>query len=564
MNKIIATIAVFVFAFAASARTVNINLGAHVGKDVTAMLRTQLTPLSPNDHAIITLSKKGAYYLSGTVVAKCNVTLSGCGAKSKFILCNGNNSTAFKAFTDDTFLEFIGTKRHPISVDIHNLGIHLQEHTGFWWFNGPNGKREAKFAVKIYHAQSVNVDRVNSTLKNAICTNFNLRVCSNVNFSNCILTNYNNCSEGGIIWIEGATSNVNITNNVINKYGNDEAIGIYGSHQEINNGRITFGNTSKNNINISNNVFNYGYNGKDKEHVMNDVLISLFTNGYDDGNICSMEDLVFSNNKLNISDPMRITMQFRIDKTDTYHGCVVDNNSFLNTYGNSGGEQFYKTDIKITDKSDFSRQPAIEINNNSFVNESALLTRWGSTGLSHIQLAGGNVMFAENSTNDEQAFADKKGGILAYITGASTLNLEANSAAGLAMIGCISDAGGVGNVEINASNNLFEGITTIYSDKVQQLDVNFSNNTFKSNNMNFFLQEFAKEGTVVFNHNDVSVKGGGGQLMTHWANTNAMDMRFNSVEVIGNSFFGVDNAQKMLINMQNVGQKTIRNNSFSK
>ena len=60
MNKIIATIAVFVFAFAVSARTVNINLGAHVGKDVTAMLRTQLTPLSPNDHAIITLSKKGA------------------------------------------------------------------------------------------------------------------------------------------------------------------------------------------------------------------------------------------------------------------------------------------------------------------------------------------------------------------------------------------------------------------------------------------------------------------------------------------------------------------------
>ena len=81
---------------------------------------------------------------------------------------------------------------------------------------------------------------------------------------------------------------------------------------------------------------------------MNDVLISLFTNGYDDGNICSMEDLVFSNNKLNISDPMRITMQFRIDKTDTYHGFLVENNSFLNTYGNSGGEQFYKTDIKIT------------------------------------------------------------------------------------------------------------------------------------------------------------------------------------------------------------------------
>lgn len=564
MNKIIATIAIFALALAASARTVTINLGPYVNKDVTALLRTQLSHLPTNDHAIITLSKKGLYYLSGTVVAKCNVTLSGCGSKSKFILCNGSDNKDFKAFTDDTFLEFIGTKNHPISVDIQNLSIDLQEHTGFWWLNSPNGKRNAKFAVKIYHAHRVNVNKVNSTLKNALCTTFDLRVCTNISFSNCRLTNFNNCSEGGIIWIEGATSNVNITNNVLNKYGNDEALGIYGSHQEINNGHISFGNTSKKNIHISGNIFNYGYNGKDKTKVMNDVLISLFSNGYENGYVCTMEDLEFSDNRFNISDPMRITLQFKVDTPDTYNRLLVQNNTFLNTTENSGGEQFYKTDIKITDKSNFSQQPSIEISNNSFVNESAVLTQWGSTGLSHIQLAGGNVLFSGNTTNDEQAQEHKKGGILAYITAGSILNLEDNNAKGLAMIGCISDAGGVDNVVINASNNIFEGITTIYSDKVQQIDVNFTNNTFRSDNMNFFLQEFAKEGTVVFNHNNVTVKGGGGELMTHWANTNTMNMRFHNLEVIGNSFFGVDNVQKMLINMQNVRQKTIRNNSFSK
>lgn len=564
MNKIIATIAIFALALAASARTVTINLGPYVNKDVTALLRTQLSHLPTNDYAIITLSKKGLYYLSGTVVAKCNVTLSGCGSKSKFILCNGSDNKDFKAFTDDTFLEFIGTKNHPISVDIQNLSIDLQEHTGFWWLNSPNGKRNAKFAVKIYHAHRVNVNKVNSTLKNALCTTFDLRVCTNISFSNCRLTNFNNCSEGGIIWIEGATSNVNITNNVLNKYGNDEALGIYGSHQEINNGHISFGNTSKKNIHISGNIFNYGYNGKDKTKVMNDVLISLFSNGYENGYVCTMEDLEFSDNRFNISDPMRITLQFKVDTPDTYNRLLVQNNTFLNTTENSGGEQFYKTDIKITDKSNFSQQPSIEISNNSFVNESAVLTQWGSTGLSHIQLAGGNVLFSGNTTNDEQAQEHKKGGILAYITAGSILNLEDNNAKGLAMIGCISDAGGVDNVVINASNNIFEGITTIYSDKVQQIDVNFTNNTFRSDNMNFFLQEFAKEGTVVFNHNNVTVKGGGGELMTHWANTNTMNMRFHNLEVIGNSFFGVDNVQKMLINMQNVRQKTIRNNSFSK
>ena len=555
---------VSIFSISISARTLTINLGASVGKDVTKLLRTQLSQLSPSDQAIITLSKKGNYYLSGTVEAKCNIAISGTGDKSKFILCNGTDIGEFKAFTDDSFLEFIGTKEHPITVDIHNISIDLQEHKGFWWLNNPDGSRNEKFAIKIYHANKVMISNVNSTLKNAFCTTFNLRVCSNINFSNCKLTNYNNCSGGGIIWIEGATSNVNITNNVLNKYGNDEALGIYGSHQEINNGQITFGNTSKKNIHVSGNIFNYGYNGKDKTKVMNDVLISLFSNGYENGYVCTMEDLEFSDNRFNISDPMRITLQFKIDTPDTYNRLLVQNNTFLNTTENSGGEQFYKTDIKITDKSNFSRQASIEISNNSFVNESAVLTQWGSTGLSHIQLAGGNVLFSGNTTNDEQAQEHKKGGILAYITAGSILNLEDNNAKGLAMIGCISDAGGVDNVVINASNNIFEGITTIYSDKVQQIDVNFTNNTFRSDNMNFFLQEFAKEGTVVFNHNNVTVKGGGGELMTHWANTNTMNMRFHNLEVIGNSFFGVDNAQKMLINMQNVRQKTIRNNSFSK
>ncbi|UKI44926.1 MAG: hypothetical protein L6U16_05735 [Porphyromonadaceae bacterium] len=159
------TFVITLFACGAWAKNVTINLSPYEGKDVTQILRNHLSGLNASDHATITLGKKGKYYISGTVEAKCNIIMKGVGKKSQFVLCNGTDTNGFKAFTDDTFFAFIGALQNPITVDISNLSINLQEHKGFWWIKKNDGVRTEKFAVKIYHAKKVDVTKVNSLLK---------------------------------------------------------------------------------------------------------------------------------------------------------------------------------------------------------------------------------------------------------------------------------------------------------------------------------------------------------------------------------------------------------------
>ena len=550
------------FACGAWAKNVTINLSPYKGKDVTLMLRNHLSGLNASDQATITLGKKGEYYISGTVEAKCNIIMKGVGKKSRFVLCNGTDTNEFKAFTDDTFFAFIGTLKNPITVEISNLSINLQEHKGLWWNKKNDGVRTEKFAVKIYHAKKVDVSKVNSLLKNAVCTNFNLRICSNITFHDCVLENYNNCFAGGILWIEGSTNNVNITRNVFNKYGNDEALAFYGDNVSILNGVTQRGSAPKSNIRVTDNVFNYGYSGEDKSGVMNDVLISIFTNDLEKGNACKFEDVTFENNELNITDPMRITMLLRFDEGDYHKNISVCGNKFVNEPNHSNHQRFYKTDIKILDSSNYQNMAPIEIFDNEFVNNECLLNNWGSTGLSHIQMEGGNVNFSNNIINDEQAAQDQKGGIITYITRNSTISLNGNQAMGLGMVACVSSSNMIEDVTINASGNTFEGVTTIYCDNVKRLNVCFDGNTLRSANMNFFLQEFAYEGAVVFKNNNVAVVGGNGELMTHWAKSDVKKLRFHTLEVTGNTFVGVKNANDMLVHIKNVGKKSINNNSF--
>lgn len=553
--------AITFFTYSAWAKNVVISLSSYEGMDVTQMLRSSLSRLNATDQATITLDKKGKYYVSGTIVAKCNIVMKGVGKKSQFVLCNGSDTNGFKAFTDDTFFAFLGTQKNPITVDINNLSINMQEHKRFWWIKKNNGVRTEKYAVKIYHAKKVDVTKVNSLLKNAECTNFNLRICSNITFRDCVLENYNNCLTGGILWIEGRTDNVEVSGNVFNKYGNDETLAFYGNQVDINEGLPVMGHVAKRNINISNNVFNYGYNGNDKADIINDVLIAIYSESGNNDN-CSFEDISFSNNEMNISDPMRITLLFHTKDTDTHSNINIENNNFLNATENAKGKQFYKTDIKIDDHSSSANQHHVTINGNAFTNEQFALTPWGSTGLSHVQMAGGKVDFCNNEINDEQAAHEQAGGIIAYITSSSEINISANNASGLAMISSISNQNMIENAIINASNNTFEGITTVYCDKVKHLDLNFNNNKFRSANMNFFLQEFASEGSVSFTNNDVTVTGGNGQLMTHWSQRSLHDFHFRELIVTGNMFVGVPNHRTLITNMQNVTIKKVQNNTF--
>ena len=133
---------------------------------------------------------------------------------------------------------------------------------------------------------------------------------------------------------------------------------------------------------------------------------------------------------------------------------------------------------------------------------------------------------------------------------------------GLKYISTVGAGSGTPSFTLNATNNYFSGDTRIYCDKISQLNLNFTNNTFESNNANFFLQEFASRGTLVFNNNVVTVNAEGGRLMTHWNKNSLKSMRFDRLEVKNNTFKGVNTESDLLKYMTNVGKRQVKSNKI--
>ncbi|MBQ7205127.1 MAG: hypothetical protein IJS04_04710, partial [Muribaculaceae bacterium] len=99
-----------------------------------------------------------------------------------------------------------------------------------------------------------------------------------------------------------------------------------------------------------------------------------------------------------------------------------------------------------------------------------------------------------------------------------------------------------------------------YCNVIDTLDLVFNNNLFVSNDMNFFLQEFASHGSLTFDYNNVYVKTSGGKLMTHWSSNPTSSMRFTDLEVKNNLFRGVKSIDNLLINITNVDNRIVEGN----
>lgn len=553
------------------ARTVTINLSTLGSNDITAPLRAELARLSYNDKAIINFDKAGTYTLSGTVTGNCSVVMRGLGTdKSILVLDNGRDRGSFKAFTDDTFIEFTGKREHPITVVMSDFSIKLKEHKGFWWvtdYKTQSNKQQEKFAVKIYHANGVDIQRVNSTMQNAMITNLNLRVVQNVVVKNCVFTNYNNCYTGGNLWFQGEARNVEVSGCTFNKYGNDEALGFYGTTTnayDFKNERPT--DCYKTNIKVTNNTFNYGYNGRDKADMANDVLISLVTSHERNLKYGSrVENFVFSGNTITSWDVAKFTLMMTFSSSDTHRNVLVSDNKFINKPLDSN-QRFYKADILVEDWSRSAKSDTIIIKNNEFASSADIVNSSNGNGLSNLHVKGGAVNFVGNHINNtvttSPVTGKKTGSQLVWISqGEGTVKLVDNVCRGLSMMASVMSQDGVDNYAIVARNNYFQGDTRIYCDKVKHLDLNFTSNTFNCSGMNFFLQEFANEGSVVFNSNDVTAPGG--QLMTHWNNNfSTNSMRFTHLEVRGNTFHGTSAEKDMFKNCTNVKRRSISSNSY--
>ena len=541
-----------------SARTVYINVDDLRG-DLTASLRDACKKVPARDTLMITFGR-GTYSVNGTIQCSCHTVIKGQGRdKTTIILNKGNDKSGFKAFPDDTFFKFAGKIDSPISLEISDLTFKLKEHKGIGW------EDSRCHAVKVYHADGVNIHHVDSYMQNAIITNFDLRVCSNVTVSDCIINNYNNCSEGGNLWLRGDMHNVHVYRNKFYKYGNDEVIGVFGNIIDANSAKK--GNISYRDLLIEDNEITYGYNGRDKDpDLQNHTLMTLHAGENQSKWVVTTNNFRVRNNKFSINDECKRCILLKLQDGCRHQGITFEGNKIVNADLHSS-KQYYRQDFEISDVT--AEQDTIHLINNSVTNKNSVLNSSKEIGYSFLLIQGGNVDMNGNkivSTVTTDPYTGRATGVQLVYCGAKggTVLMRNNVCKGVKCISTVGEGSGTKYFKLTATNNYFEGDTRVYSHKIEQMDLDFSGNTFKSNNMNFFLHEFANKGSVVFNNNDVTVTQDGGKFMTHWSKTPTNSMKFKKLEVKNNVFRGVKNENDLFKHMTNVDKRTIRSNTVKR
>ena len=543
------------------ARTFNINV-KDTRSDLTRQLREECARATRTDTVVINFGE-GEYTVSGTIRIQCHAIITGKGSGRTIIwLDKGTDKSGFKAFTDDTYWRITGTLKSPISVTIHDVCFRLKEHKGIWW------EGEARHAVKIYHANFVDIHDTESYMENAVITNFDLRVCSNVTIANNIISNYNNCNDVGGLWIRGEMHNIYVRNNKFYKYGKDETLGIYDRVVDVTDA-YKRGKANRTNIFVEDNEFHYGnYKGKNKKDPEANcgMLFSLMTDHKLSKDQCTTRNFHLRNNKFFINDVTTRCMYIGFDPADYHKDIYIENNQIIN--GDIGREyRYYHKDIEVHDLS--SCGDTIHINGNTVINRNLVLTDHDDSGYMFLQTRGGIVSVLGNHLLNEVTVNPKNrkpyGMRLIWCQyEGGNVTLRDNVCKGLESVAYVGGGEGTDLFTLNASNNVFEGDTRIYSHKIKKMNLNFKGNTFRSSNMNFFLVEFAPSGSVVFDNNDVTVNGGNGQFMTHWSKSSTKNYRFDRLEVKYNVFHGVANEKELLKNVTNARKRKIGHNRYNR
>ena len=541
------------------ARNIDINVNTIKG-DLTMQLRSMCNRATYNDTVVLNFGK-GTVTIDGSLELKCHVVIKGAGSKkSTIILDNGSDRNGFKAFTDDSFIKVYGTLKNPVTLSISDVTFKLKEHKGIWWQDSRD-----QYAVKVYHANHVDIHDVESYMQNAKITNFDLHVCSNVYVSDCIIFNHNNCDTGGNLWVRGTMDNINIKRNKFYKYGNDEVVAIFDRLVD-NSKEYIRGKAVRTNIFIEDNEFYYGdYKGKDKDaSAYNQMLLSLITDHKKSEDRCITRNFHANGNKFYINDVCTRCMYISFDPADAHENIYIENNQIVNSALKTD-MRYYRQDIEVNDLS--SCGDTIHIVGNSVKNKDIVINNSGNSGYSFLLVQGGNVDMRNNKIVNDATINPLDGkitGVQLVWCGASggVVNMRDNVCKGLKFISTVGAGNGTKSFTLNASNNYFSGDTRIYCNKIKQLDLNFTGNTFVSHDMNFFLQEFASRGTLIFNNNQVTVNSGSGRLMTHWDKTSLESKRFDKLEVKNNIFKGVKNEQDLLRHITNTGKRSITGNSI--
>ena len=557
MLKYIAAVMVMcVTMFTGQARTIDINVSKVKG-DLPMQLRKLCAQATYNDTVILNFGK-GTYTIDATIECRGHVIIKGKSSKqSKIVFNQGHSRNGQKAYISDAFFKFHGTPNHPISVSISDISFDIKRHDGIWWKDGE------RYAVKIYHADGVNVHHVDSYLENAYITNFDLHVCSNVSFTDNVITNYNNCETGGCLWIRGEMHNVRVSNNKFYKYGKDETLAFFDN--VVDNTRdYVRGIASRTNIIVENNEFYYGgYDRRDKDSKANcGMIFSLFTNDLKDSDRCTTSNFHLRNNKFYVSDVCMRCIFIGFSSKDVHNDIYVENNQIVNNSVDRN-RRYYHDDFTIQDES--AAGDTIHLIGNTVKNKNLVINNDGDNAYIFLHLYRGNVSLVGNKVTDEvtvNPHTGKYAGIRLVYCGSNdgSVTMRDNVFKGIGRLAHFSTSKGIDQFTLNARNNYFAGETRIYCDNIKSLDIDFTGNTFVSNSVNFFLNNFASKGSVTFNNNDVTIKSGNGQFITGSSDK----AKFDKLEIQNNVFRGVKGEQDLFRNVNRVNKRRVSHNSISR
>ncbi len=497
-----------------AARTVEIKM-SQCPKPFTDNIRQMVAGLNSNDQVIINFDKSGTYEFDGSIKIRCNTIIKGISTKNTRVIVKEGFANGKSKMLDDTFFAMHGSSNKKIKVEIKDIAFLLANHKGILWEKAP------KHMIKIYYGDGIVVDNIEMLSDNAAITNLDLRNCSNVLVQNSTFENFNNCMLGGCLWSRGYQKNIVIKNNKFLKYGNDEPLAIWSSDDK--KAQLI------KNIIVDGNEFIYENKKKSKNNYNIDVIIN-FAHYKDElvNHTCTVSNIVFNNNTITNNAQTKRSIWFHFDDTAILDTIEVTNNTIRNS-SKCQISDGYLTDIIIDTGS--KNRGDILISGNNVYNEAEILCDGKNSGYTFLGVKNGYVNLSNNNiqSNYPVALVWSHGG---YVS----LNLNDNTASMLYKTAILNSSDNLDKIVINANNNEFTGDTRIYCNNIEELELNFTNNTFNSNDYHFFIQEGAATTSIIFDGNTVNALTGKG---TMFANYSGNPCNFKSIRISNNLFRGI-------------------------
>lgn len=518
-----------------SARTIEIKM-SQCSKPLVESVRSMVSQASINDVVVLNFDKPGTYEFDGTIKIRSNTIIKGVDSNKTRVIVKEGFAGGKSKMLDDTFFAIHGNSNKKVKVEVRDIRFELASHKGTLWETTP------KHIIKICYGDGITVDNATFWSTDAVITHVDLRDCSNVLVQNCTFENYNNCREGGCLWSRGEQKNLTVRNNVFWKYGNDEALGFWGG----NNKRVVY----MGDILVENNEFHYDNKTKFKKVIPIDVLIAFAhfeteSTKYD----CNIDNIVFTNNKITMNAVSNCDMKLTFDQLAKIGNFEISYNTFINTAKCSSSSSYMK-DFEI--KTGVLSETPILLKNNEVRSDCEVLCDGKNSGYTFLGIKGANVQLTDNNIFSKYGVA-----LLWCQGGDNDVKLKNNTAEKLYKIAILNDMTHIGTFKITATNNEFGGETSIYSNNIDRLIIDFRNNVLNTADYHLFMIEGAKDNTLNFENNIINSDNRNGAM---YANYSGKRNNFDKVNIKNNIFNGI--SKSSVEGVFKTGKKSISGNVY--